>query len=217
MGEQVETTPPARQFNDLADADRERLVAAFEHTEPQLFVRPFASAVAQHAIAGEKFVEELCFFLAEWFSLLSENPKAHLDRIAEFLAGPPVGRSEHELSTLRGQWRRVMQADMTLGATLKAFYIWRRQANAYQSAATTTEIRPVYRSDVTLSPKHALVLHQLHISYLTEYGTQTTHVAMDSDSIAAMINTLERALVKEQTLIGQNAYHYLGKVANDGH
>lgn len=208
--------PPKEQFNHLTDAERERLVAAIEQTAPELFVRPFASAVAQRAAVDAKFVEELCFFLAEWFVLLTENPGEWLDRIVEFLARPQQdeAHSEQELETLRGQWRRVMQADTTLGATLKAFDIMRRQANAFQKAAATTEIRPVYRTDPKLAPTHAIVLHQLHITYQTEYGLQTTHVAIDSQSIHTLMNVLERALTKERTLIAQDAYHFLGKVPN---
>lgn len=214
MSEQVAATPPKERFNQLADADRERLVAAFEQTEPQLFVRPFATAVAQRAAADAKFVEELCLFLTEWFGWLSENPRDYLDRIAEFLAGTPEGHTQQEVATLRDQWRRVMQADATLGVTLKAFDILRRQANAFQKAVTTTEIRPVYRTDPTLPPTHAIVLHQLHITYLTEFGAQTTHIAFDAQAIAALMSTLERALTKERTLVAQQAYHYLGKVTD---
>jgi hypothetical protein len=204
--------PPKDQFNGLSEADREQLVAAIEQTAPDLFVRPFASAVAQRAGADAKFVEELCFFLAEWFALLSENPREYLERIVEFLAVPggEPGKAD-ESDTLRSQWRRVMQADATLGVTLKAFDVLRRQANAYQKAVTTTEIRPVYLTDPTKAPKHAIVLHQLHVTYHTEYGTQTAHIAIDGPSVVALMGVLERALTKEQTLIEQRAYDFLGK------
>src|SRR5690606_14827158 len=133
-----------------------------------------------------------------------------LSRIVEFLATPEgeSGKSE-ELETLRGQWRRVMQADATLGVTLKAFDILRRQANAYQKAVTTTEIRPVYLIDPAKPPKHAIVLHQLHLTYQAEYGTQTAHIAIDGPSVVALIRVLQRALTKEPTLIEQRAYDFL--------
>ena len=213
----VSTPAPKDQFNLLPDADRERLVAAFENTPPELFVRPFASAVAQRAATNPKFVEELCYFLAEWFTLLSENPD-YLERIVEFLAvsaeGIPVTQ---DLESRRGQWRRLMQSDGTLGVTLKAFNILRRQANAYQKSVTTTEIRPVYLTDPTQAPKHAIVLHHLHITYQTEYGTQTVHVAIDGPAIVAMIEVLRRALTKENTLLDQKAYEYLGRTRDEKH
>jgi hypothetical protein len=209
-------SPPQEQFNRLADADRERLVAALEQVPPQLLIRPFAYAVAERAAADPKFVEALCFFLAEWFTLLNENSDHYLERIVDYLAVPPEGQSgpSQEFAALRSQWRRVMQADVTLGATLKAFEILRRQANSYDKAVMTTEIRPVYLTDPTKPPTHAILLHQLHITYHTEYGKQTSHIAMDSHSIAALINVLQRAITKEQTLVEQDAYHYLGKEPN---
>lgn len=213
-----DAVPPKDQFNGLSDADRERLVAAIEQTPPDLFVRPFASAVAQRAGADAKFVEELCFFLAEWFAILSDNPGDYLSRIVEFLATPEGESSKSEgTEALRGQWRRVMEADATLGVTLKAFDILRRQANAFQKAVTTTEIRPVYLTDPAKAPKHAIVLHQLHLTYHTEYGTQTAHIAIDGPSVVALIDVLKRALIKEQTLIEQRAYDFLGKSQNAKH
>lgn len=204
-------TLPKDRFNGLVDGDRERLVAALESTPPELFVRPFAAAVAHRAGSDAKFVEELLFFLAEWFALLSENPVEYLGRIVEFLAKPPEGefRKGEELEVLQGQWRRVMTADATVGVTLKAFDLLRRQANAYQKAATTTEIRPVYLTDPTKAPQHAIVLHQLHVTYHTEYGAQTVHIAIDKASVAALIDVLQRALIKEQTLVDQKAYDFL--------
>jgi hypothetical protein len=209
---------PKDQFNGLSDADRERLVAAIEQTAPDLLVHPFASAIAQRAGADAKFVEELCYFLAEWFALLSENPSEYLERIVEFLAVPEAtSESVEKLDTLRGQWRRVMQADATLGVTLKAFDILRRQANSYQKAVTTTEIRPIYLTDPTKAPKHAIVLHQLHVTYQTEYGAQTAHIAIDGPSVAALIGVLQRALTKEQTLIEHRSYDFLGKPKDAKH
>jgi hypothetical protein len=216
MGKEEAPSPsPKEHFNRLPDAERERLVAAIEQTPPELFVRPFAAAVAQRAkVEDSAWVESLCLYLADWFAFLSENPDAYLERIVEALTQIPEGedRTPQEVDTLRGQWRRVMQADATIGVTLKAFDILNRQANAYQKARTTTEIRPVYRTDPQRAPEHAILLHQLHVTYHTEYGTQTVHVAMDALSIASLIEVLQRALAKEVSLLDQEAYHYLGKV-----
>ena len=211
--DEAQQASPKDDFNRLEDANRERLVAALEQTPPELFVRPFAAAVAGRASAEMKSVEALCLFLMDWFAFLSENPTGYLDRIVDFLSQPPDGESHtpQETETLRGQWRRIMKADATVGVTLKAFDILRRQGNAYQKAATTTEIRPVYLMDPKEAPKHAILLHQLHVTYQTEYGTQTIHIAIDNMSIASLIGVLQRALIKEQTLIDQEAYDYLGK------
>ncbi len=207
------SSTPKEQFNHLPDAERERLVASIEQTRPELFIRPFAAAVAKRASADEKAVEALCFFLAEWFALLSENPGEYLERIVEFFAEVPEGesRTSEEKETLRGQWRRIMKSDATVGVTLKAADLIQRQANAYQKARTTTEIRPIYLTDPKQGPQHAILLHQLHITYQTEYGANTFHIAIDAPSIGALIGVLQRALAKEQTLLDQEAYHYLGK------
>src|SRR5215213_11187951 len=108
----VSAPAPKEQFNRLPDADRERLVAAIEQTAPGLFVRPFGAAVARRAGADEKWVEALCLFLVDWFALLSENPTEYLERIVEFLAesSDESIRTAQEVETLRGQWRRIMQA-----------------------------------------------------------------------------------------------------------
>jgi hypothetical protein len=211
--EETESPPPKELFNRLPDAERERLIAAIEQTPPELFVRPFSMAVAQRAGADEKFVEALCFYLTAWFELLSENPEGFLDRVVEVLAAMPEGetRLPEEVETLRGQWRRIMKSDATLGVTLKAFEILNRQANAYQKAKTTTEVRPVYLANPQQPPRHAVLLHQLHITYQTEYGASTVYIAMDAASIVGLIDVLKRALAKEESLLGQKAYHYLGK------
>lgn len=212
--EEATVSPPKERFNRLPDADRERMVAAIEQTPPELLIRPFASAVAERAGADEKFVEELCFFLADWFALLSDNPSEYLERIVKFLAELPEeeNRTQQEIETLQAQWRRIMSADATAGVTLKAFDILQRQANAYQKAQTTTEVRPIYRTDPRQAPKHAVLLHQLHIKYRTEFGEQTFHIAIDAWALHQLIEVLQRAVTKEQTLIDQKAYEYLGKV-----
>lgn len=54
-------------------------------------------------------------------------------------------------------------------------------------------------------------------TYHTEYGTQTAHIAIDGPSVAALIGVLQRALIKEQTLIEQRAYDFLGKPKDAKH
>ena len=204
--------PPKNEFDALSDAERERVVAAIEQSPPELFVRPFAVAVAERAGTKAKFIEELCYFLAEWFSLLSESPASYLEGIVDFLSSK-TDNSE----MLRSHWRRILLADTTLGVTLKAFNILSRQANYYEKAVTTTEVRPVYLTDATDVPKHAIVLHQLHITYRTEFGKQTSHIGIDGRSIEELIQVLQRALTKERTLIEQPPYIFLGNAKDAKH
>jgi hypothetical protein len=212
MGTQEESASMKEQFNRLAVDARERLVSSIEQTPPQLLVERFSADVAQRSGMDAAWVQSLCSYLADWFSFLSDDPGAFFERIVMYLAeAPHEGSEEGNDASLQNHWRRIMKSDATLGVTLKAANILNRQANSFQKVRTTTEIRPVYFNNAEIPPTHAVLLHQLHITYQTEFGAQTVHIAVDAQSIVSLLDVLNRAITKEKALLEQKAYYYLGR------
>ena len=73
------------------------------------------------------------------------------------------------------------------------------------SAKVVSDIRPVFDySDVPCQPEAALIVHHLRISYHDDGARALTEfaVALDSDDLDSLIDTLNRAKAKEQALEG---------------
>lgn len=74
------------------------------------------------------------------------------------------------------------------------------QGQAFCGARILTDIRPLFAPDLKAAPTAALVVHTLRISYHQGSELKQFYVAMDSEDIQALKNTLDRAESKAENL-----------------
>ncbi len=76
--------------------------------------------------------------------------------------------------------------------------------NVFIDSKIATDVRPVFGVKIEDSPKCGLVIHNLHIHFRAhqEGEHKDFYIALDSDDVQTLIETLERAKSKEVSLKG---------------
>ena len=200
-------------LSGLSREKRAALLTALRAVPPSLNVWQFAQSVAERAGLQAVDIHQFCMEFSGWFTLVSDDSK-FFQGIPNFLitglAEPPEELKGSD-AELRDYIREILQCDRTLGVTLKANEVMWREERVYNSAAVTTEVRPIYGTDPLGIPESAVIIHQLRLSYRSVAGESSLFVAMNIDQLAALQRALERAIRKENTLVRAAAYQYLGK------
>lgn len=88
----------------------------------------------------------------------------------------------------------------TLEATSKAFDVMNEHEHTIHDARIITDIRPVFGADPKNDPSGALIVHLLKISYHEAEDTKELFVAFSPETIDLLIDDLERAKQKAESL-----------------
>jgi hypothetical protein len=106
------------------------------------------------------------------------------------------------------QWKKLrsflitaLSLESTIGATAKAGPVLTQHERIFIGARIMTDLRPIYRADLSEKPDAALIVHMLKVSQRDYYGQKKDlYFALDSNDIALMKEVIERAEKKEETL-----------------
>lgn len=173
--------PPAMQRKELVDAVRPR-ITAIDAAElgailQTLIGMSFARLDSDYSV--QDFADLVCQTMEE-----SENDDLKL--------GDEHQTFKHRLVQLLGAEPLLYPA--------KGFSVMYDHERLFLAAKTLTDIRGVFGSDVTESPKMAALIHTLKITYRQNETERDWHIAMDSHDVMSLIETLQRALSKTEGL-----------------
>lgn len=82
----------------------------------------------------------------------------------------------------------------------KGFSVLYDRDHVFLNARTLTDIRSVFGSDIKEPPKAAAIVHMLNIAYRQNDSEKNFYIAMDSQDVTALIEVLQRALAKTESL-----------------
>lgn len=82
----------------------------------------------------------------------------------------------------------------------KGFGILSDHERVFVDARTLTDVRPIFGSDTELSPKAAVIMHMLHVTYQRSGESENLYLAMDSNDVKLLVNKLQRSLSKAMNL-----------------
>ncbi len=97
-------------------------------------------------------------------------------------------------------FRHALSADTALSISAKAVGILTDHPQVYWYSRVLTDLRPVFRTDLSESPPAMVVVHNLKIAYRTSGGYREFFVALDTLDVEALRDVLDRALEKERSL-----------------
>ncbi len=118
---------------------------------------------------------------------LREQNEDESERSEEF-----IGRFKERLNDLLGIDRAKL--------IVKSNDILRENARTYGTARILSDIRPVFGENIDQPPQSAVIVHMLKISYFKDQEQREFVVALDTKDIQQLIDTLERAKKKTETL-----------------
>jgi len=191
----------------LEDDPFRELLAAFEKQNPMLYPFEFAERVSSSVSSIP--AEDIETIVETLVSLYELRPSVDTE-VLEFveLLVEALERSEVEHLQLPKEQRdgfkdRLIQLlDVTaLDATSKALNVLLEHEHTLHSARIMTDLRPIFGPNTEDPPEAMLINHMLKLSYHDESeATKEFYIALDTEAVSKLIETLERATSKAQSL-----------------
>jgi hypothetical protein len=145
----------------------------------------------------ENIIESLWQIEFMRFSL--EAPREpFMEDIKQALIAAEVGTAD-EIAALMPVVDRLLQTpSLNIAAKARALLT---DGNSYCRSRVLTDVRPIFGADIAESPKAALVVHHLTLSYhASSPSVADVIVSLDADDIEDLIEVLQRAQTKQKRL-----------------
>lgn len=194
-------------FCDLPDQQRLLFLDTLSNTHPSVSVTMLAADVAKKTNTDEQQVSELFRGLAPAIVYCAGSA----DLIAS-LVGYLIdigGASAQGKDDIGAQLGQLLQAEIPISVTSKTQDILWGHGHVYKQSHILTQIRPVFLNDLAIKPQHAVIMHELRISYTEGEEDRNIHVSLDATRLAELQQVIERALVKERTVRKASQFEYL--------
>jgi hypothetical protein len=175
-------TPPAGNSSKLADSVASQ-VASARQSDIRSIVRSLVNlhlGRGLYDVDASFFSEEICERLEE-----TEEFQSIADKIE---------------TILRPRIERFLNMWSPLGITAKATEILMASERVYYDAKVITDMRAVFGEDVSAQPSGAVIPHLLAIHHHVGGQHRETFFALDDNDIEQLIEVLERARSKAETL-----------------
>ena len=112
---------------------------------------------------------------------------------------PEIKLTEEQCRDFKHRLTQLLSAEPLLYPA-KGFGVMYDHERLFLSAKTLTDIRAVFGPDLEESPRAAVIIHTLKISYRQDDTEKDFRIAMDSHDVSSLIDTLNRALSKTEGL-----------------
>ncbi|HEY0511890.1 MAG TPA: hypothetical protein VGH73_08300 [Thermoanaerobaculia bacterium] len=149
-------------------------------------------------------VRELLLLLSSLVST-RESYGAGVDEFVEALRSAMEATGNDELrptdwAAFEHAIGEAVSSDSAVSLSFKAIDLLNDHQRTFWYARALTDLRPIFRAEVTEQPAAMVVVHTLKLGYREGDATHELFVAMDSIDVQGLITILERALSKEKSL-----------------
>lgn len=190
----------------LDEAGFQELYNALHDAPPALYSSGYFDRLTPDGISvpGEQITEiiEALFSISMTYVASSISMDQFVEDVADALAS---GKTKNiELEPERRQQfvdraTALLKLDVfRIGA--KATNLLLEQQTRLDSARMFTDARPIFDNDVSSPPVGVVVFHTLQIEYREGAASKTFYVAMDTTDVQILIDVLERAKTKAETI-----------------
>lgn len=180
--------PPTLMSDEVADALSEKLTGWKKETV--LRVIPGLVSLCLYRAGEGKAPEE---FTSEVIEAL-KNP-------------PPPGPKDSPRSPLPPDSEQILRSRILKFLKLNAFDVSAKaigvmsdHERVFIGSRVLSDIRPVFRDDISVGPAAAVIVHMLKIEYVTHDVREEVFVALDGQDVGSLLDVLTRAKQKEETL-----------------
>ncbi len=196
-------------IRDLSDESSQGLLAALQNIPLNYNEESLSLAVAEmvDTIAASD-VREIVRALLSLYSYLSYSQSTISDAAEGIAQTMEESRSEQlklsseERPHFEERLAELLSID-TLNVIIRAGRLSVENKHPMQDVRIVSDIRPVFEPDAAeTAPEGAIILHQLRLTYWTENGsgTEDFFVTLDANDVRKLLNQLERANLKSESL-----------------
>ena len=194
-------------FLEMAPAEREKLVAAFERAKPRLLLTHLALAIAKDLSSAPELLGKHVEMLTSMGRTLAHAQPADTNDFVDQVYRAAIGTAaptSGEWLVQREQLVRSFRAD-AVAITGKAFLIAIEHPRTLCDARVLSELRPVFSDD--LKPRAMVATHQLRL--VAHVGPdrkqEELYVALDAGDLRLLRAAIDRALDKHAQLRSMSA------------
>jgi hypothetical protein len=196
--------PALRELKKLSSGERQHVLTMLKEGTPTLKIESLTSKLAESSGIGYEPARLIVDFLVglngarEFLDLKAEEFIKQFQTAIEELGKEDLRPDDWlEYSEII---RSSLSGDGALALSAKAVFLLRDHSHIFASARVLTDLRPVFRSEVVSDPAAFLAVHTLKISHETSLGVEEFYVAMDRADVLKVIEILQRAIQKEDSL-----------------
>lgn len=96
----------------------------------------------------------------------------------------------------------IFSEDSALSLSAKALDVLTDHQRVFLHARVLTDLRPVFKSNIAEAPVAMIPVHSLKLVYRSEGVPRDFYVALDSQDVKSLLDVLQRAVSKEESLRG---------------
>jgi hypothetical protein len=122
------------------------------------------------------------------------------DFVDDILETVEEGSTEKiEVEILRDRLTQILDIE-SMVVSSRAASIMFEHGHLFATAKVLSDVRPVFGLNIEEAPKTAIIFHNLSIHYFQDGQHKEFFVVLDTDEVESLIETLERAVTKAETL-----------------
>lgn len=196
-------------FVQLAIADDnliEQLLEVTRSSPPTLLIEDMLSEATKNYSIDDEYALEILSSILSLYSLQTNNDLSSeqiVQQVSDGLQNDLDDNSaftDEDITKFQQRLSSFLEIRGSLEITSKAGRLLTEQENIFSGSRVITDIRPIFNSGITEGIGGALIVHALRITYTFADGTKEFFVALDSNDIKRLLQDLERALQKEESL-----------------
>lgn len=178
----LQNAPELRDISELSSwiADETPEIGSVDRVAILKAIVPMFRVQRNASVSPETFAEDI-------WSSISEDAPDHASLV--------------DAETLRPRIKRLMELNSLDLVNMKAAELKTELEKSFCRARVLTDLRPVFKTDVSELPTSMVILHTLQIGYHDGMGDHNEfYVTLDDSDIEALRDALERASKKAGTL-----------------
>ncbi len=202
---------PLRALSRLAKADWDQLSTAFKSLPAQLTAPDLAARMLEVAPSLSDEASPAVSALLSLVTLVDEGNR-DASGVAHDVSTSPDLDIPHSRQKRFAEALADLLCTDALTLVARAGQLLVDHEHIFQAARVLTDVRPVFRDDVTDPPAGAVIVETLKIDYVGADRTATSFfVALDQRDLVHLKKVIDRALSKTETLrrfLGESGLSY---------
>lgn len=108
--------------------------------------------------------------------------------------------TERDFLSLKNNLEKILSACNNLEFSVKAYTLKRESINIYSKSKIVSDIRIVFNKTMDSKNRKAVLIHNLHITYISNSKNKNFFAALDLDDLKKLQEQIERAIKKDDLI-----------------
>ena len=203
--------PPVKEFLKLSPSKVDELLNALGAAGPVFNTFDLADEIAQKVDVPKRLLSGILSVVAGLY-LTRDREGTPIEQFVDqdvlrALAAAQVFEGKEAIESDWPKLRKFIAGALaqhrSVGTASKTGHILTQHERIFDDARILTDMRPIFHADVGDVPDAAVIIHMLRLTQRTPRPNQRYEdifIAMDSNDIRALRETIDRAIAKEETI-----------------